>query len=126
MNYLKCSLFNARSLVSKLHELQTHLLTSKPALVCVTETWLNDDIPNQSLLGGINYSVYRCDRSKQHGGGVLILTDNSVISSCVSVDLPEKFANLELVCVDIKGLNITYRIITCYRRPAADTDARSL
>jgi len=124
--FLSCLVFNARSLANKLHELQNCLKSSTPSIVCITETWLSSEVSDQSILGGLDYKTFRCDRSNKPGGGVLILTNNQQISSCIPVDLPEKYKQLEIICIDLKGPTVSYRIITCYRKPAPDTNTSSL
>ena len=53
-------------------ELAQVLSDKEPKLVCITETWLNDSIPN-SLFDKSGYQVAaRKDRENKMGGGVLI------------------------------------------------------
>jgi len=57
-----CCLFNARSVVNKLYELQQLLYVEKYDLVFITETWLHSDITNGLLDPWGIYTVYRKDR----------------------------------------------------------------
>ena len=60
--------FNARSLSPKLDELRVLCDFNKPEIVCITETWLCDDISlTECSISG--YNSIRCDRHR-HGGGV--------------------------------------------------------
>lgn len=67
-------LFNARSLVNKVTELEHLLLSRSPSVVIVTETWLNNDIPNDVVVPP-GYRVFRWDRNSR-GGGVAIVIKN--------------------------------------------------
>ena len=59
---------NARSLFHKISELKILAQKSHAAVICVTESWLNDSYPDASVsIDG--YILLRKDR-KSHGGGV--------------------------------------------------------
>lgn len=124
--YLSCLVFNSRGILNKLHELRSCIDSSAPDVLCITETWLNKDVSDQTFTAGLNYSVYRCDRVRNDWGGVLILVNNSKVAAVEAVVLPAKYALLELVCVDVKGSNNSYRIINCYRKPSSDKDPVSV
>ena len=73
---IKGILLNARSIKSlnsrrnKLAELQSLVTLKSAAIVCLTETWLSDDISNDEILPFDHYNIYRKDR----GGYGSILT----------------------------------------------------
>jgi len=123
--YLKCVLFNARSIVNKLTELHMMLSNDCPDIVCITESWLNNLITDAVLVGGNKYCVYRCDRSSIRGGGVAILANNTTVSS-IPVNIPAQFSDVEAVAIDLIGSSFSYRFINCYRKPSSDTDAGSI
>ena len=113
-------MFNARSVKNKLPELHYFLNELKPDILCITETWLNDNIPDSLITGDSNYAVFRRDRpggTAVQGGGVCILTNNDSVSA-VSLTLPVKFNTLELCGIDVllSGGN-SVRIINFYRPP---------
>ena len=56
-------------------ELRAIASISKPNLICITETWLNNDIED-SLISISNYSVCRSDRMIRKGGGCAIYVEN--------------------------------------------------
>ena len=59
--------FNARSLLPKLVEVRTLAAESNAAIVCVTETWLDDSLMDSEIeLPG--YVVQRKDRERSGGG----------------------------------------------------------
>jgi hypothetical protein len=62
--------FNARSLLPKIDELRALTLVHKPHLICIVESWLDDQILNCEVCID-NYDIIRHDRNRQ-GGGVLI------------------------------------------------------
>ena len=113
-------MFNARSVANKLPELANLLSTDRPALVCITESWLNSSISNNALTSDLNYSVFRKDRDDSYGG-VCVLTNDDLFKA-VPVILPTKYANLELVVVDIVNLQSKCRVFVCYRPPSNDSD----
>ncbi|KAK3517059.1 hypothetical protein QTP86_019583, partial [Hemibagrus guttatus] len=94
-------LSNVRSLCNKMDELTLHMNKNKDfptsCVLCFTETWLCDLIPDSPLqLGGFN--LYRADRhtelsGKTKGGGICFYIDNSwcndvkVLSQLCSPDL---------------------------------------
>ena len=70
---------NARSIVNKQDEFQLLCQQLKPDIICVTETWMDEHIPKQSLTPP-GYKVLRKDRSeefkqvygKNKGGGIAV------------------------------------------------------
>ena len=78
---INCLVMNARSLksyhkdskrnwqsVCNLHRFQDLVYAENSDVVCVNETWLNQNIRNSEIL----HSGFRRDRSDRGGGGVLI------------------------------------------------------
>ena len=77
---ISCYLFNARSITNKLVDLEHELLLLilLPSIIFVTETWLDSDCFISGYLS-TKYQIFRRDRNG-HGGGVMILIDNSFAS----------------------------------------------
>ena len=79
-NFNKCKAFskrglhfihiNVRSLLPKLDEVRIISRQTKAACICITETWLDDTVPDAEIFID-NYIVQRNDRNRQ-GDGVLI------------------------------------------------------
>jgi len=68
-----CFLFNSRSLLNKLPELYNMLYNDNAIdCICVTESWLHDEIPDSLLDPKSMYTVMRCDRVGLRGGGVCL------------------------------------------------------
>ena len=71
---------NCRSIIHKLEELEHLIETLKPDIICLSETWLDHSVPENSHIPE-GYSIIRKDRSenfqqkykKNKGGGVAIL-----------------------------------------------------
>ena len=70
-------LTNANILHSKLDVLQYIADTAHLDLICITESWLNSDIPD-SFCQFDNFLVFRKDRSHRIGGGVIIFARDSL------------------------------------------------
>ena len=62
---------NIRSVTSKIDELQAVVSINNPYIVCLTETWLNSNIPN-SACDLTDFICYRNDRQFAMGGGVCV------------------------------------------------------
>ncbi|GAA49706.1 hypothetical protein CLF_103450, partial [Clonorchis sinensis] len=68
---LSIMLFNARSLLPKIHNLRAISAIVQPSVICVTETWLTDETPDTAIsLPG--YDIHRSDRKNSRGGGCAI------------------------------------------------------
>ena len=93
--------FNARSIVNKLSQFQSFVLSSNIDIICVTETWLTNGIFDQEILPH-NYCVHRNDR-KSRGGGVLIATKSSINASLIS-----KSDHLEVI-----SLHLHLQLLLC-------------
>ena len=76
---LKILYFNARSIIPKRDELSALCTAEEPHIVCLTETWLDENISDHEFCFG-NYSIVRRDRNR-HGRGVAMLIHNSLSSS---------------------------------------------
>ena len=62
---------NIRSVTSKIDELQAVVSINNPYIVCLTETWLNSNIPN-SACDLTDFICYRNNRQFAMGGGVCV------------------------------------------------------
>ena len=76
---LRVAVLNARSIANKLPEFQRTIVDicpHQPDIVAVTETWLNDQIPDNVIVFPGYSALFCTDQSNKrgrHGGGVLIL-----------------------------------------------------
>ena len=92
----KLSMFfaNVQSLRAKFDELYAFVEDSKPAVVGITETWLNEDFSDAefSIPGYVMYRQDRTDTYKGRGGGVLLYV-NTTLNSIERSDLHGDFVN---------------------------------
>ena len=70
-------LFNARSIVGKLHTLRMFIQTFSPHVLAITETWTHDDITD-NFLSQEGYCLFRQDRKGRIGGGAILLVKSSL------------------------------------------------
>ena len=81
-NSINGFLLNTRSLKSvnsrrnKLALLQSLVSLKNASIVCLTETWLNNDIKNEEILPGGSHKLFRKDRGGY--GGVLVAIHESI------------------------------------------------
>ncbi len=112
---MRFKLFNARSICNKLSELQYMLYTEQMDVICITETWLNDNILTGLIDPECRYRVFRRDRSDRAGGGVCILVAKHL--NVVQVPIGQHFPTLEALCVDIYCHSKCVRLFNIYRSP---------
>ena len=79
------------------------------------------------LTNGLNYSVFRCDRSdggqQERGGGVCILTRNETIHQA-RISLPSVHCHNELCVIDILfKAGTPIRLFSLYKPPGANRNA---
>lgn len=116
---LNFNCFNARSLVNKIDYFKALLNSFLFDIICVTETWLYDQIPSSLVCENSLYSIFRSDRTnsvKTRGGGVAIILSSAI--DCVQIKV-DKIPNIDILCLDI--FNTTHekqiRIINVYAPP---------
>ena len=66
---IKCVCLNARSIINKKNELNIMVDDIKPHIICITESWANNDITDAEL-GLEGYVMFRKDRIGRRGGAV--------------------------------------------------------
>ena len=86
--------YNARSLLPKLDELNVVCEATKPDIVCIVETWLDDRV-SDSELSLDNYQLFRFDRNR-HGGGVAIYVCNFLSCNIIVQGGPHRLEILSL------------------------------
>lgn len=105
--------FNARSLLPKIDELRALSLAHKPHLICVVETWLDNNIKDCEIHIE-NYDSIRLDRNR-HGGGVMFFVIKS-LSYNVILSGP---SDLEFIVLQIKSFYCAFTVGLFYRPPNA-------
>ncbi|CAC5378070.1 unnamed protein product [Mytilus coruscus] len=105
---------NARSLLTKIHELQTIAFKTKAAVISVTETWFDETITNtEANIAG--YTILRKDRNICGGGVCMYIKENLAFTT---MNLDEINNNDEFLCIELllpKSKPIF--VGTCYRPP---------
>lgn len=90
VKHLSGILLNTRSVKSvnrnrnKLIDFQSIVHTKKASIICLSETWLNEEVLDSEILPSSLFNIFRKDRNGK-GGGVLI----AVLSEIVSKNRPD-------------------------------------
>ena len=87
-----------------------------PDIICITETWLSDEISNDEL-NLPNYNNFRLDRNR-HGGGVLIYVNSSFFTKVILVG----HSDFELIIISVSCTNLSFCIGVFYRPPSSAID----
>ena len=124
---LQCYLTNVRSLLGKLTDFEVCIDTHKPDILVLTETWLDDHLPNSLFAPSQMYNVFRNDR-QLHGGGVCVLIKKGNCFSVCSVEIPDCYNDVEIVAVDIDDSSGAQplRLVATYRPPGYSSAQNSL
>eukprot|EP00117_Sycon_ciliatum_P006948 scpid37906/ scgid10262/ Probable RNA-directed DNA polymerase from transposon X-element; Reverse transcriptase len=84
----------------------------KVDILAITETWLTNTVPNNSVhLRG--YSIYRRDRQDKTGGGVCIYVRDGLQHNRIGIT-----NDIEAVSIHVRLQEITLNIIAAYRSPS--------
>lgn len=113
---LKCILLNCRSASKHTADIADLILTHKPDLLFLTETWLNDSsTPILDILVPPNHDITRLDRPDRPGWGIACIHRNSLsVNRSPSPDL----SSCEYLCLDITSNNKpTWSLHSFYRPP---------
>jgi hypothetical protein len=115
--------FNARSIKDnkKKGDLISMITANDPDIICVNETWLDQNIKSSEIFDHTIYTVIRKDRYKTRGGGVLLAL-KSHINHC---RLPHLESDAEIIwCeLNINGHKILFG--SAYRSPSNNEDANN-
>ena len=104
----------ARSIINKKTELNIMVDDIKPHIICITESWANNDITDAEL-GLETYAMFRKDRMGRRGGRVLLYIKETV--PVYEVQVPEEAdCNEAILCKLVTG-HATVTIGVVYRCP---------
>lgn len=107
-------MLNARSVCNKLNELYCLLYGSDYDIMMITETWLNNRMPDAMLDPSGRYSVMRHDRPRDTtGGGVCAFVRKPIRT--VAIECMASYSHLELGGFDIHYNLKSFRQIVVYR-----------
>ena len=110
---------NCRSLLPKIDELRVLAVDSRPDVIALVETWLDQDI-RESEVAIPGYGLYRRDRSRRGGGLALY------VSECLCVKNLFSCADLELLSVVLSLESGSVLIALHYRPPSSPRDLEEL
>ena len=126
---MRCLVINARSLISvhgtnnceencsNLDRFQNLVYTEVSDIVCVSETWLRDDINNAEILH-LGYSIFKNDR-KYRGGRVPLAIKSASFNK--SVREVKHNCDIEVTVAELTtALNVKLLVASCYRPPNED------
>lgn len=117
---------NSQSLLPKMGEFELMLNSVKPDIVCLTETWLSDSIPD-GVISCPDYSVIRHDRQQnRRGGGIACYLHGKLLnegSIDERRDLWISNSHIELQIFELKIRNIKKMIlVNAYRPPSGKAE----
>ena len=110
----KCVCLNARSIINKKNELNIMVDDMKLHIIGITESWANNDITDAEL-GQEGYVMFRKDRIRRRGGGVLLYTKETIPAYEVQLQ-EEADCNEAIWCKLVTG-HTTVTIGVVYRCP---------
>lgn len=117
--------WNIRSLYSKFNEFVAIIDKIQPLVICLWETWLTANLPDDWVAID-DYTLIRLDRcSKRKGGGVCIYVKNKYQCNSVKYNhLNSSNSDVELLGVEIILPSTTpLFVLNCYRPPSGNLDA---
>ena len=122
---LGCIVLNAQSLktvntnVNKLPEFQKIVYTDKPEIIAVSETWLNMDTLDNSILSDKLYEINRKDPPSR-GGGVLLAVSKHLYSKKRPELTPIIADSNEILPVEVRLTKSRKVLVISAYRPQAD------
>ena len=88
-----------------------------PEIICICETWLKSDFSDCLFPYHDKYQIFRKDRDRTRGGGVVIMVRNDL--NCHLIEY-ECLSNVEALCVRIKCNAIEFYVANFYRHSVAE------
>lgn len=106
---MKIAQLNIRSVKNKINYIKDLFNNEKIDILCLQETWLNQDY---NFLGSNDYCIYNKIREDGYGG-VSIITKSKFIGNIINFDLD----HIENIAININVNSISYKIINMYFNP---------
>lgn len=125
MKGIRIAHINSRSFLPKFEIIEHDFLDGNLEVLCITETWLKEHIPNAMLLNK-NYNLLRRDRKQQrelngktkNGGGLCIYIRNNIVYEEVDLCDVLDIKDIEFLIVKLViGGNKTHFLVLVYRPP---------
>ena len=119
LSYFSIVHYNIQSISSKIDLIGSELRNFN--IICLTETWLNQNTPDDSLK--INeFKLYRKDRQADNYGGVCVYIKENIHSRRrTDLELP----NIECIWVEVNFHNKKFLLGTFYRPPSSSAQTLS-
>ena len=123
-NFVNGFMLNTHSVKSvntrrnKLALMQSLISLKNPGIVCLTETWLTNDIKNEEILPGGSYQIFRKDRDGY--GGVLVAVHESIRCKERPDLVPSSDAHNETVIVELRLPKLPKIALVAHYRPPSD------
>ena len=119
LSYFSIVHYNIQSISSKIELIGSELRNFN--IICHTETWLNQNTPDDSLK--INeFKLYRRDRRADNYGGVCVYIKENIYSRRrTDLELP----NIECIWVEVNFHNKKFLLGTFYRPPNSSAQTLS-
>ena len=124
---------NVRSIANKWELFKIHFSCSNLHILGISETWLNNKLPNEMFSLSKDYYLYRNDRNwiepgsstVKKGGGVAIYIKNNLISSDTEFQhLNKSCKDIEVQWISIRQPNIKTIVVgNIYRPPQGNVDS---
>lgn len=106
---------NARSILNKSSDLESVIVTYKPDVLVITETWLQSDVNDEEVTPR-GYGIYRKDRDSRGGGVAIIYREYFHVTRLA--DIP----GIECVIIKLQLDELSLLIGGFYRPPSAKPD----
>ena len=122
-NNIKIVQWNARSLRNKLETLKQEIQTTKPSIVCIQETFIEEKL--MTKLKFKHYNKVHISRNDKRGGGLLTLVHDSILIVKANANISEN--GIEYISTDIWiNNNNTLTIVNVYIPPTITIDIAEL
>ena len=104
--------------MQKIDSVRLDILQHDLDILCLSETWLHENIPD-AFITADGYEIVRLDRDRKKGGGLcMFIKDSITYDQNIFKDLNLSDKNIEIQLVVIKSDNARSMIIAnCYRPP---------
>ena len=117
-----CSLANARSLLSRSHIVQHHIIENNLDFVAITESWLPVEGADEILRGTCpaGYLGLHVPRTGRRGGGVAVIYRNTVRCRLLSLDFVAQ--SFEFLAVSLSVNSVAIVLLVVYRPPTSNVN----
>ena len=94
-------------------------MTKKPAILCLTETHITDQILEKELEINKNYTLYNCKSNSSYTGGIMVFISNQI--SIKKVNMKSLDYQYWFLHITFKVKYLEYELCVYYRSPSCNT-----